>query len=95
MGIRLAMVNAIAQYQEPLKDLESWKGASTYWARALSDINWAEALRKRGESERNHQESPEEKPLPLNQDVEGRLGFAGAFKTRDVGSYTIHALLTP
>ena len=91
MDIRLAMYSAMEQYKEPLAKLENWTDASMYFGRAMADIQWAETLRKRGDAERMHQETPDEKPLPLNQDVPGRLGFGDRLMSRDMDKGTENA----
>jgi hypothetical protein len=91
LDIRLAMYNAMEQYKEPLAKLENWKDASLYFGRAMADIAWAETLRRRGESERTHVESPNEKPLALNQDVGGRLGFGDRVMSREIDKGTENA----
>jgi hypothetical protein len=91
MDVRLAMVNAIAQYQEPLKTAESWESAAGYWTKATYDLQWAEALHKRGDAERMHEERMDERPLALGEQVEGRLGHGDRLMSREMDRGTENA----
>jgi hypothetical protein len=81
--VKLAMERAILQYQEPLKDLESWKNAGIAMTVAAFYADYAADLAKRP-GEESHVEAKEEREVRIGEPAKGRLGVGDRTMPREL-----------